>query len=31
MLDKVIKEYPTPKEALKIDMEWMMKEAQRCF
>ena len=31
MLDKVIKEYPTPEEALKIDMEWMMKEAQACL
>ncbi len=31
MLDKVIKEYPTPEEALKINMEWMIKEAQTCL
>ena len=31
MLDKVIKEYPTPEDALKIDMEWMIKEAQTCL
>lgn len=31
MLDKVVKEYPTPEEAAKITMEWMMKEAQGCL
>ena len=31
MLDKVIKEYPTPKKAIKITMEWMIEEAQGCL
>jgi hypothetical protein len=31
MLDKVMKEYPTPEDALKIDMEWMMEKAQECL
>lgn len=31
MLEKVMKEYPTPEDPLKIDMEWMMEKAQECL
>ncbi|MBM77210.1 MAG: hypothetical protein CL846_01890 [Crocinitomicaceae bacterium] len=31
MLKKVIKKYPTPEDALKMDVEWMMSEAKNCM
>jgi hypothetical protein len=31
MLEKVLKRYPEPEDALNMDMEWMMKEAQDCL
>ena len=31
MLKKVIKKYPTPEDALKMDVEWMMSEAKNCL
>ena len=31
MLDKVMEEYATPDDALKINMEWLMEKAQECL
>ena len=31
MLEKVLKKYPEPEDALNMDMEWMMSEAEDCF
>ena len=31
MLEKVLKKFPEPEDALNMDMEWMMSEAEDCF
>jgi len=31
MLDKVMEEYATPNDALKMNMEWLLEKAQECL